>query len=249
MNHHLIRQALAVLAAVTLVAVVGATSAAATYTPPSSTTSTEAPAADPCDPTQRPGGTSLAKWLDSLKYTPGDCFDYQHVHTCGTLDVRIIRNLTPFGYSVRWAEGDTVPDNPSGDGGFLASWPEGYSDGSVQVTFWIVGAEKDYIVGHGWPNWWERIGTTVEIDTYCAPPPGTSTTTPAATSTTSTIVETFTPTTVPDLVETVEPVTDPTSPAAPAPRLPDTGVSSQVLAMAALMLVAVGAMLMATRRR
>ena len=123
---------------------------------------------DFCDPSQRPAGVSIAKWLQDNNFDGAECFDIEVVKECGSLNVSV---AGPKGISwgARWVYGDesNITDNFMGDGGFPATFAEGEGGGSVDATYYLVGGEKDYLVGFDLPNWWDRTGETLTIDTNC----------------------------------------------------------------------------------
>lgn len=125
---------------------------------------------DFCDPTQKPGGKSIAQWHDDNNFDGADCFDYEVVQECGALDVDFTSNATPYNYSFYYALGANTPDiaNYEGDGSFPATFNEDQNGGSVEVTYYVVGEEKDYFVGSDVPNIWDGNGVTVTVDTDCA---------------------------------------------------------------------------------
>ncbi|HEX5798306.1 MAG TPA: hypothetical protein VFX79_03030 [Candidatus Saccharimonadales bacterium] len=82
---------------------------------------------------------------------------------CGALE-GAVSNLTPLSYGISWSEGS--PDynfNTS----LPASFPEDYNGGSVEVFYWVVGAEADYVTGRNIPNFWEQNAASVTVDTDC----------------------------------------------------------------------------------
>jgi hypothetical protein len=82
---------------------------------------------------------------------------------CGALEGGVT-NLTPLSYGISWSEGS--PDynfNTS----LPATFPEDYNGGSVEVFYWVVGAEADYVTGRNIPNFWEQNAASVTIDTDC----------------------------------------------------------------------------------
>lgn len=125
---------------------------------------------DYCDPTNRPRGKSIGQWV------PKDvrCVEPNVNVVCGTLE-GAVTNLTPFNYGISWSEGS--PDynfNTS----LPASFPEDYNGGSVEVFYWVVGAEADYVTGRNIPNFWEQNAASVTVDTDCDEDNGNGGTTP-----------------------------------------------------------------------
>jgi len=122
-----------------------------------------------CDPSQKPGGMSIAKWLATAPddFDVASCFEVTPSLSCGEFNATL---TGPYAYAFQWVEGaDQAPIYP-GANSMPATFPEDYNGGSVQITTWIVGPEKDYLLGSGLPNFWEGNGRTVTIDTDCIPP-------------------------------------------------------------------------------
>jgi hypothetical protein len=60
-----------------------------------------------------------------------------------------------------------APADYLGDGALPVSFTEDQNGGSVTVTYYAVGPEKDYFTGFGIPNVWDGNGKTVVVDTDC----------------------------------------------------------------------------------
>lgn len=127
---------------------------------------------DYCDPTQKPGGMSIAQWLEANDVDGSDCFEYEVIQECGSLDVAFTKNETPYNYSFRYALGDETPtlENWEGTGPLPVNFDEDENGGSVELTYYVVGPEGDYFEGFGMPNIWDGNGVTVVIDTDCEEP-------------------------------------------------------------------------------
>lgn len=127
---------------------------------------------DLCDPSLKPDGKNIATWHDENQFDGSDCFEFEVVEECGMFDVEIVENETPYSYSFRYVIGSTTPDigNYEGDGALPVMFSEDEYGGSVEITYYIVGAEKDYFVGSDVPNIWDGNGTTVTVDTDCDSP-------------------------------------------------------------------------------
>ncbi len=198
-----------------------------------------------CDPSQKPGGTSIDEWV------PNDvnCLSFEVVPDCGVL-LGVVRSdiEAPWGdgYALAWSEGS--PDYTNFDQVLPAGWPEDYNGGSVEIFYWIIGPEAGYVQGHDLPNYWDENAASIVIDTDCEDPPVDTTpitdppveTTDPPVETTDPPVDTTTPstdppvvtTTVPPVVTTttvvpVTPTTQPPQPPAPGPTFdpfgPNTG--------------------------
>jgi len=125
---------------------------------------------DYCDPSQRPAGMSIGEWLASAQFDGADCFEYEIDQRCGYLDITVTKYPEKDGwapYSVIYTTDDTVvyPANS-----FPANFAEDEDGGSVDVTWYIVGPEGDYLKGFGLPNFWDNIGETITVDTDCEDP-------------------------------------------------------------------------------
>ena len=157
-----IKRGLAVLAAGILgtIGVVGLASTA------SATDSTATPV-DYCDISQK-GGGSVAQWLAEGEFDGAECFTTTVVPQCGSLGINLDGPVgMPWGY--QYAEGSGVTPAYPGEN-FPAVFPEDYNGGSVTVSVWIVGAEKDYVKGTGLPNLWDGTSVDYVVDTDCVDP-------------------------------------------------------------------------------
>jgi hypothetical protein len=132
----------------------------------------EVPEVNYCDPSQRPAGMSIAQWLSMNQIDGSDCFEYEITGRCGYFNATLTKNLTPYNYSFRYVSGNSTPNtsNWEGDGALPVSFAEDHNGGSVEITYYIVGPEKDYFVGFGLPNVWDVNGNTVNVDTDCEDP-------------------------------------------------------------------------------
>lgn len=130
------------------------------------------PEVDYCDPSQRPAGQSIAQWLAANQIDGSECFDYEVSKVCSSLDVQFTKNLTPYNYSFRYVIGSSTPElaNWQGSGVLPVNFSEDQNGGSVTVTYYVVGEEKDYFTGFGIPNIWDGNGVTVNVDTDCKEP-------------------------------------------------------------------------------
>jgi hypothetical protein len=128
----------------------------------------EVPEVNYCNPAERPDGMSIAQWLREGQFNGADCFTVTPNLQCGSFDATVDG---PFaGYTWRYLEGAGMAPDLSTGMALPATFGEDYSGGSVQITVWLEGPEKDYLVGTGLPNYWDGNGRTVTIDTDCAPP-------------------------------------------------------------------------------
>ena len=121
-----------------------------------------------CDPSQNPRG-SIAQWLANNQVDGSDCFEYEVIQACGMFNAQFTRNDTPYSYSFRYVLGSDTPDlaNFIGTGSLPVNFTEDQNGGSVTLTYYAVGPEKDYFVGFGIPNIWDGNGATVVVDTDC----------------------------------------------------------------------------------
>jgi len=123
-----------------------------------------------CDVSEKPGGVSVAAWLENNGIDPATCFNYEPVQQCGAFDMSITQSPVGISYGFQYAVGadqDTV--YPGLD--FPATFDEDEGGGSVQITVWMVGGESDYVRGTDIPNLWDNNGQTFTVNTDCAPPP------------------------------------------------------------------------------
>lgn len=119
-----------------------------------------------CDPKEKPGGMSIAKWLESEGYEASDCFGVSVVPQCGSVDVSVSSAVLGIPFRAQWAEGaGATPVYPGKE--FPATFPEDYNGGSVDITYWLIGGESDYLKGYALPNLWDGTGVTVTVDTDC----------------------------------------------------------------------------------
>jgi hypothetical protein len=123
-----------------------------------------------CDPSEKPGGISIATWLERNKIDGADCFDYEVVQQCGYLNVSLTEYPVFAGkpYSAVYTTNGKV-ELPANS--FPAEFDEDENNGSVNVTWFIVGPEKDYLVGTSLPNYWDGTSKTVAVDTDCEDAP------------------------------------------------------------------------------
>ena len=129
----------------------------------------QTPSVDYCDPTQRPTGMSIAAWHEANDFDGSSCFTYEVTKQCGSLDVQFTKNDTGYDYLFYYAIGSLTPElvNWEGDGPLPVNFAEDENGGSVNVTYYAVGPEKDFIVGSDIPNIWDGNGETVTINTDC----------------------------------------------------------------------------------
>jgi len=121
---------------------------------------------DYCNTANKPSG-SVAAWLDSLGVDK-DCVEVAVTTTCGQITASLT-NKTNLSYGVI-----LVPGGPptydlgveSSHGGSI-SFAEDEGGGSVEVWYYIVGAEKDYLTGSGRPNFWDQNAASVTVTTDC----------------------------------------------------------------------------------
>jgi hypothetical protein len=128
----------------------------------------EVPEVNYCNPAERPDGMSIAQWLSEGQFDGADCFTITPNLQCGSFDATVDG---PFaGYTWRYLEGAGMAPDLSTGMALPAVFGEDYNSGSVDITVWLEGPEKDYLVGTGLPNYWDGNGRTVTINTDCAPP-------------------------------------------------------------------------------
>lgn len=149
-----------------------------------------------CDTTSPAG--SVKNWITSQgRAHGGECFEVEFEPECGVANGLVTKQVTPQypqgPYRLVWREGT---ETATGYKNFPATFVEDYNGGSVDITYFIVGPEKDWLVDAPVPNFWTGNGITATIDTDCEVPP--TTTTPTATVPTTTTVP---PTTVPPTTE------------------------------------------------
>ncbi|WP_084075229.1 hypothetical protein [Demequina sp. NBRC 110052] len=126
-----------------------------------------------CDATERPAGMSIAEWLAEGEFNGADCFEFTPALQCGSFDWTIDESPEGIGpYEVRYLEGAGMTTDAVNGMMMPATFPEDYNGGSVVITVWLQGPEKDYLVGTGLPNYWDNNGRNVTIDTDCLPPSG-----------------------------------------------------------------------------
>ncbi len=215
---------------------------------------------DYCDwnTNKRSGG--VAKWLNDNEVDTAECFDWDIADECGLVTV----TLTEFPlvgenpYRAVWIEGS--------EGGayknFPATFAEDYNGGSVTISWFVVGPEKDYLKGRGTnvPNFWDETFETIEINTNCQtpppPPPPVVTPTTAPGTTTTEVVETVEPTTTTILAEVggiteegTQSGANEASIGSGAGQLPRTGAGTGGLLLASGLLTGLGATLRFAGRR
>lgn len=126
-----------------------------------------------CDATERPAGMSIAEWLLEGEFNGADCFDFEAVLECGSYDASITDSPEGIGpYEIRWLEGANQTPNATEGKMLPATFPEDYNGGSVMISVWVQGPEKDYLVGTSIPNYWDGTVRNFTIDTDCLPPQG-----------------------------------------------------------------------------
>ena len=111
-----------------------------------------------CNPTPAQG--SVANWVPEGV----NCVEFTVDTTCGEVTPRIT-NLTQYDtWAVAYSEG--APDwNYTNL--LPKSFDEDYNGGSVDVHYWLVGPEEDYILDRGINNFWEERAGMVTVDTDC----------------------------------------------------------------------------------
>jgi len=122
---------------------------------------------DLCDPSQKPGGTSIAEWHTENQFDGSSCFTFEVAQQCGSLDVQFTTNNTGLGFEFNYALGSAVPVDFADGSSLPVSYDEDENGGSVDVTYYVVGQEKDYFTGTDVPNFWDGAGVTVSVDTDC----------------------------------------------------------------------------------
>ena len=125
---------------------------------------------DYCDSSKRPGGMSIAQWHEANDFDGTDCFEYEVVQQCGSLDVQFITNETGLGFEFNYVIGSETPVNFEDGSTLPVNFDEDENGGSVEVTYYVVGPESDFFVGSDLPNFWNGNGTTVLVDTDCKEP-------------------------------------------------------------------------------
>ncbi len=140
---------------------------------------------DFCDPAQRPAGMSIDEWLTQAEvasegaFDRSDCFEIEPVLECGSFDAAV---TGPYeGYEMVYLDGADQTTSLTWKE-LPAVFGEDAGGGSVDITVYLVGPEKDYLTDSGLPNYWDDNGRTVTIDTDCGTPRDiTITTTPTPT--------------------------------------------------------------------
>jgi hypothetical protein len=124
---------------------------------------------DYCDPSQRPNGKSIAEWHAENQFDSASCFAFDVDNQCGSLDVQFNTDETGLGFAFNYVLGTETPElaDFAGDGIMPVSFSEDENGGSVDVTFYAVGPESEFLTGTGIPNIWDGNGTTVSVNTDC----------------------------------------------------------------------------------
>jgi hypothetical protein len=124
---------------------------------------------DLCDPSQRPAGLSIAQWHEANNFDGSSCFDTVPTDQCGLFDSPLADYQLPSGFEFRYVLGTETPDiaNFQGDGALPVSFDEDENGGSVDITYYLIGPESDFVEGSGFPNIWDGNGKTVTVDTDC----------------------------------------------------------------------------------
>jgi hypothetical protein len=119
-----------------------------------------------CDTTQVEG--SVANWLAKNGINGADCFDYEVAQECGYLNVMITDQPEPQypqgPYSAVYTTNGQVAFPASA---FPATFAEDYNGGSVDVSWFTVGPESDWLKGFDFPNFWGGVSQTITVDTDC----------------------------------------------------------------------------------
>lgn len=214
------------------------------------------PEVSPCDTSAVKGG--VKKWLADNGIDPGGCFGTEVDIQCGTAAVSVVAQPQPgYGSAYRavWLEGDVAPTG--GYKNFPATFDEDHNGGSVTISWFLVGPEKDWLTGSSIPNFWDGTHETIVVNTDCEdappppPPPVTTDTTPTTVPGTETFepTETETPATTAPGVETDEPK-ESVTPTIPRPTsLPVTGGSFEYLILAGALAAVGGIFTRAARGR
>ncbi|HEX6946231.1 MAG TPA: hypothetical protein VF246_02655 [Acidimicrobiia bacterium] len=168
------------------------TSTEASTTSTQATTTSTAPV-DYCNAQNKPGGISLAAWLE-LGGNP-DCLDIAIEAACGMVTGGISRNETIWDtWAVAFEEAPATYDLGNAQFGSM-SFPEDHNGGSVVVAYYLVGPEADYGKISGEPNFWLQNAATIVVDTDCQEPSTTTTSMPSTTTTSEPTTTTSQPTT------------------------------------------------------
>lgn len=118
-----------------------------------------------CDTTQVTG--SVASWLTKNSMNGADCFDYAVEQRCGYLNVTITDQPQP-GYATSFRAVYTLNGLVASPyTNFPAVFAEDFNGGSVDVTWFTVGPEKDWLIDTTFPNFWSNVGRTITVDTDC----------------------------------------------------------------------------------
>ena len=159
------------------------TSAPSTTTSSAPTTTTPV---DYCDASNKPGGISLAAWLEQGGNP--DCIDIEVGGKCGMVTGTISRNDTNWDtWNVAFELAPATYDLGNAEFGSM-SFDEDYNGGfPVAVAYYLVGPEGDYGSISGEPNFWQKTAGTIIVDTDCEPPVTSTSSTTSTTSTSTTM--------------------------------------------------------------
>lgn len=115
-----------------------------------------------------PGGNDVTVTHKATRSTD-DCVDFDVVKACGSVSVIDWRNDTNLGYAVAFEEGAATYDFAANATFGGRAFPEDHNGGSVSVSYYVVGAEADFIKAPrtALPNFWDQSAASVEVDTNC----------------------------------------------------------------------------------
>lgn len=124
-----------------------------------------------CDTSKVSGG--VAKWLQDNGFDGADCFDHAVEQRCGYLNVSITKQPLPLYAQGPFVAAYTINGRVAEPyKSFPATFAEDFNNGSVDVTWFTVGPEKDWLIDTTFPNFWSNVGRTITVDTDCKLPEG-----------------------------------------------------------------------------
>ena len=127
---------------------------------------TPVPVPDNCDTSKVSGG--VASWLEENGINGADCFDYAVEQRCGYLNVSITKQPMPLYAKVPFRAVYTLNGQVASPySNFPRTFDEDFNGGSVDVTWFTVGPEKDWLIDTTFPNFWSNVGRTITVDTDC----------------------------------------------------------------------------------
>lgn len=124
-----------------------------------------------------PGGVTA--WITSFDGVTngGECFGFEVSDVCGVASGALTKQVTPQypqgPFKLVWNEGVGIDLDAAKS--FPATFDEDYNGGTVTISYYIVGPEKDWLVGSDHPNYWDGTYETLTVDTDCVAPPTTTT--------------------------------------------------------------------------